>query len=82
MLADELFKKIWSLPPMPYRYEDENGNCRYPILGYADSYPTAIKRPNDYHGLLDEIINLYDKENLTDDDKKALSYFTNILSIW
>ncbi len=80
MTVEELFKKIWSMPPMPYRYWDNKKNGdRYPILGDAESCQPTKERPQGYQKRLDELITLYEKGIISDDEKKYFAKKANLL---
>ena len=75
MTRQELFNKIWSLPNYPYRYIGEHDHREYyTLLGYSGSnQPVDFKVSFNYIDILDDMIKIYDKEELSDSDKSALA---------
>lgn len=75
MTREELFCKIWKLPNFLYRYSVKDKlNDFYAVLGYyCSSPPTNSSISTDYMHMLDEMIEIYQKPELTDADKNKLS---------
>lgn len=72
---EKLFTRIYSLHNFLYRYwDDEIKDYDYVVLGYCESSEPRDFRVTEYHTeLLNNMLAIYCKEEITEDDKGALA---------